>query len=62
MLILRVKGQTNVFGLSGGKVWHITDPASLSGYIAAGVPQATVTAAEINAINGGVSPAGATAK
>jgi hypothetical protein len=62
MLILRVQGQTNVFGLSGGKLWHITDIASLSGYVAAGVPQATVTAEEINAINGGVSPAGATAK
>jgi hypothetical protein len=57
MLILKVTGQTNVFGLSGGKIWHIRDVTSLSGYIAAGVPQATVSAAEINAINGGTPPA-----
>jgi hypothetical protein len=50
MLILRTKGATPVYGLSGGLFWHIADPSDLQQYIDAGIKQVTVDAAEIAAI------------
>lgn len=51
MIILYVDGTSEVYGLSGGKLWHITDVESLSAYEAAGVKQVhKVTQEEINAI------------
>ena len=50
MLIIRTKGAAPVYGLSGGRFWHIANPDDLQQYINAGVKQVTVDAAEIAAI------------
>ncbi len=47
MLIIRVQGDTSVYGLDGGVLWGISDPASLTSYINAGIQQAEVTPSEI---------------
>lgn len=50
MLILYVNGESPVYGLSGGLLWHIADPTSLAAYQAAGVKQAHITSAELASI------------
>jgi len=53
MLIIRIKGETAVYGLSGGRLWHVADTVSLQAYIDAGVKQVAVTPAELAAIQAG---------
>lgn len=50
MLIIRTKGATPVYMLSGSRFWHIQTEADLQEYIDAGVRQVTLGAAEIAAI------------
>lgn len=50
MIIIRVKGEAPVYGLSGGRFWHIVDEQSLQSYINAGIKQVTVSPAELAAI------------
>lgn len=50
MIIIRVKGEAPVYGLSGGRFWHIVDEPSLQSYIDAGIKQVTVSPAELAAI------------
>jgi hypothetical protein len=46
MIIYHVEGETTVWALSGGLLWHVADEASLSAYNGK-VPEFTVTPAEI---------------
>jgi hypothetical protein len=46
MILHSITGSPDVWALSGSLYWHVSDPASLNAYKAAGVPQATITAAE----------------
>lgn len=54
MLIIYVDGETAVYGLSGGRLWHIADVASLESYQAVGVKSVHVTQAEFANIKGQV--------
>lgn len=50
MILLTGMNGTDVWGLSGNLYWHVVDGAAVSGYKAAGVPEATIDAAEHAAI------------
>lgn len=50
MILHSVTGSPEVWALSGSLYWHVVDPASLASYRSAGVPQATITAAEHAAV------------
>jgi hypothetical protein len=46
MILHAITGSPDIWALSGSLYWHVVDPASLASYKSAGVPQATITAAE----------------
>lgn len=50
MILHIVTGSPEVWALSGNLYWHVIDPASYASYKAAGVPVATITGAEHQAI------------
>jgi hypothetical protein len=50
MILHAITGSPDIWALSGSLYWHVVDPASLNSYKAAGVPQATITAAEHAAV------------
>jgi hypothetical protein len=50
MLIIYVNGTDDVYGLSGGKVWHIADIESLCAYQTAGIKSVHVTSEELAAL------------
>lgn len=54
MLILKVNGQTPIYGFAGGRLWHIADEASVLAYQAAGVKSALISAKELEAIQAAV--------
>lgn len=49
MMILYIDGSQDVYGESGGVIWHIKDTKSLGSYESAGVKRATITTDELNA-------------
>lgn len=53
MILHSITGSSEVWALSGSLYWHVVDTASLASYRAAGVPQATISAAEHAAILAG---------
>lgn len=55
MLILHVQNVIEVYGLSGGRLWHIAHTADLEAYVAAGVKQVTISEDEFNNIKTPVS-------
>lgn len=58
MILLTGMNQTDVYALSGSLYWHVVDGTAVSGYKAAGVPEATIDATEHAAILAAVSAAG----
>jgi hypothetical protein len=56
MIIYHVEGETTVWALSGGLLWHVADEASLSAYNGK-VPEFTVTPAEISNIQTAIAAA-----
>jgi len=46
MILHVITGSSEIWALSGSLYWHVADPASLTAYKAAGVPEATITQAE----------------
>jgi hypothetical protein len=46
MILHDITGSPEVWALSGSLYWHVADPASLTSYVKAGVPRATISAAE----------------
>lgn len=57
MILVTGMNATDVYGLSGGLYWHIVDGESVQGYRNAGVPEATITASEHQAILAAVAKA-----
>jgi hypothetical protein len=55
MYILSIKGQTDVYALSGSRLWHVSDEASLADYKAAGIKEIQITPAELANIENPVS-------
>jgi hypothetical protein len=60
MILNYITGNPEVWALSGSLYWHVVDPQSLNSYKAAGVPQATITAAEHTGILAAVAKLGST--
>jgi len=50
MILHTITGSPEVWALSGSLYWHVVDPNSQQSYLRAGVPQATISAAEHAAI------------
>ncbi len=50
MILHNITGSPEVWALSGSLYWHVIDPASMASYLQAGVPRATISAAEHAAI------------
>jgi hypothetical protein len=57
MILHNITGSPEVWALSGGLYWHVQDVATRNSYLAAAVPQATVSAAEHAAILAAVAEA-----
>jgi hypothetical protein len=55
MLILHILNVIEVYGLSGGRLWHIAHTADLEAYVGAGVKQVTISEDEFNNIKTPVS-------
>jgi len=53
MILHDIIGSPEVWALSGSLYWHVVDPTSLANYVKAGVPRATISAAEHAAILAG---------
>ncbi len=53
MWILRVAGQSAIYGMSGSRLWHIATEDDVKEYVANGAHQATISQAELANIKAG---------